>query len=85
MRGYGIPQRRPASGAPQKTAHLLFSVAQCELVEGFLPPELARQLLLQLQADEPGWGKMQWWIGNNSVAHPGLSSKTSAHYHYTTS
>ena len=80
MRGYGIPQRRPASGAPQKTADALFSVAQCELVEGFLPPELARQLLLQLQADEPGWGKMQWWIGNNSAVQPGLSSKTSAHY-----
>ena len=74
-------KRGSQQGSQQADA--LFSVAQCELVEGFLPPELARQLLLQLQVDEHGWGKMQWWIGNNSAAQPGLSSKTSAHYQLT--
>lgn len=62
------------------TADGLFATAACELVTGFLPPELAEQLLERLQQDASGWEQQTWWIGERSTERPGLSSKTSCHY-----
>lgn len=78
------------------TAPALLATAHCELLPEFLPAALADALLLQLQADSPSYERMEWWIGEygggsgggsreegsvRAREGPGLSSKTTCHYH----
>jgi hypothetical protein len=73
------------------SSEALLGIAQCELVTGFLPPQLALQVLLRLMQDQPSWQHMPWYFNTRSKEQtqqspqkleqqPVYSSKTSCVY-----